>query len=276
MSMNAREYSCKIIEKIWLTPSVMKVRFKPSKPFDFEPGQFLSIYVPVDKPLVVPGSPKQAAKSPKKGKKTADKYVRRAYSFACSPETAKKEGYELCVKYLPDGTGTNYLKSLRVGDSFVATAPYGDFVFHPLSPDRQVLFISTGTGIAPFRSIMTSRMFQENPPANALSLFGARTARELLYPNLFESAGVQPVFAVSRPDKNWTGFNGRVTDYLKTLPRDWPWHQTDFYICGNGEMITEVHKILTGGHGIAESSIHKEAFFTNPAAKAALQEKMSA
>src|SRR5205823_6638853 len=73
--------------------------------------------------------------------------------------------------------------------------------------------------------------------------------------------GVESVVALSQPTDQWKGFRGRVTDYLRSLPSDWPWHTTDFYLCGNGEMLDEVRKILLGGRGVDPRSVHLEAYF---------------
>jgi ferredoxin-NADP reductase len=237
--MPAREVACKVVEFNWLTPTVMGIRFEPSKKFVYEPGQFLSVVVP----------------DPAGGRP-----LRRAYSFASPPG---KDGYQLCVKHVPGGPGSGYLAKLKVGDVFKAFAPYGDFMYVP-RPGRKACFISTGTGIAPFRAMVMSDQFRENPPEEALNLFGVRTADEIIYPGLFEGFGVKVVNAVSKPPAGFKGFQGRVTDYLKSLPSDWDWHATDFYLCGNGDMVAEVVKILRSGHGVPEEAIHKEVYFVAP------------
>jgi ferredoxin-NADP reductase len=234
--MPAREYRCRLIEKTWVTPTVMRIRFEPGKGFSYEPGQFLSLIVP------------REGQSP----------VRRAYSFA-SP--GREQGYELCVKHVEGGLGSGYLARLSVGDCFRASAPYGHFLYET-PPTRSACFISTGTGLAPLRSMVTSERFLENRPERAIMLFGARTEDEIIYPGFFESLGIEEIDAISAPGKEFGGFKGRVTDYLRSLPRDWGWHSTDFYICGNGAMVTEVCKILRDGNGVPEANIHKEVYFT--------------
>jgi ferredoxin-NADP reductase len=234
--MPAREVVCKIVEKIWVTPTVMAIRFEPSKKFRFEPGQFLSIVVP----------------------RAEGKPLRRAYSFAGAPE----EGFRLCVKWVQGGPGTEYLRGLKIGDSFKAFAPYGDFLFEP-RPHRSVCFVSTGTGVAPFIAMVNSEAYRENPPEHAMSVFGCRSEEEILYSQLFEKAGVKAVVALSQPKGPWNGFKGRVTDYLASLPNDWAWHTTDFYICGNGEMAEQVKKVLKA-RGVPDTAVHAEVYFVAP------------
>jgi ferredoxin-NADP reductase len=231
----AREIICKVVEKTWLTSSVFTLRFEPTRKFDYEPGQFLSIII--DPPSL--------------GR------VRRIYSFSSG---GKKEGFELCVQLVPGGIGSNYLASLNPGDEFRATAPYGDFTYH-IRPDQNVCFISTGTGIAPFKSMVTSQRFREDPPSGAMLLFGARTEQDVLFPGFFEKYGIEVVHAVSRPTGNWNGFRGRVTDFLKALPLDWPWQSTVFYICGNGDMIRDVRKLLQEGRNVPKEQIRYEIYF---------------
>jgi NAD(P)H-flavin reductase len=205
-------------------------------PFNFEAGQFVSV--------VVPGA----------GPKGRD--LRRAYSIASAPESRP---VELCVKLVEEGPGTNYLYGLKPGDSFRGFAPYGDFVYEP-KEGRHAVFVATGTGIAPFRSMVFSRAYRAAPPKSATCLLGVRDEPELLYPDLWELPELKWVPCVSQPRSDWKGFKGRVTDYLRTLPADFPWLETEFYLCGNGAMITEV-KALLAEKGVQKDSIHQEKYY---------------
>lgn len=238
--MQAKKYACQLIEKKWLTPTVMGIRILPGKKFDYEAGQFLSVLVPADF-----GGGRQ---------------VKRAYSFASAPNEGT---YELCVKYVPGGKGTEYLKSLNVGDELTVFAPYGHFSYEP-GKSRALCLVATGSGIAPFRGMVMSERFREAPPTRTTLLFGGREEGDVVYPGLFESAGIETVVALTRPGQKWEGFRGRVTDYLRTLPSHWGWHSTDFYICGNAEMANDVMSILKG-NGVPEAAIHAEVFFLGAA-----------
>jgi ferredoxin-NADP reductase len=235
ITMTAKKFRCTLQNIQWLTPNVMEVTFHTHKKLKFQGGQFLSIFVP----NLVTG-----------------KITKRAYSFSSDPNSSE---IQLCVKYLPGGAGSEFLKSLRPGDTFFANAPYGHFVFQE-NHNPNACFISTSTGVAPFRSMVQSELFQENLPKNSLFLHGARTENEIIYPGFFEGLGFQTVNAVSRPSPNYAGFHGRVSDYLKQLPNAWIWHNTDFYICGSGEMTHDVCEILTGGHGVPPKNIFHENF----------------
>lgn len=236
--MAASEFSCSVKKFRMLTPTVFEVCFDTADSFHFEAGQFISV--------VIPGA----------GPKGRD--LRRAYSIASGPETRP---VELCVKLVEEGPGTNFLYKLKEGDTFRGFAPYGDFVYEP-KPGRHACFIATGTGIAPFRSMVTSKAYQEQPPASALCLLGVRQQDELLYlDSMAQMDGLKWVSAVSQPSTNWSGYKGRVTDYIRNeLGAEYPWKETEFYLCGNGGMISEVKAILAD-RGVEKDSIHQEIYY---------------
>jgi NAD(P)H-flavin reductase len=237
--MPALDYECKVTSVVWLASTVVSIRFEPSRQFKYEPGQFLSIILP--------------------NRDAHGKNLRRIYSFASA---GKKDGYELCVQVVPHGKGSNYLASLKVGDVFRAAAPYGDFFLETPS-HRNACFIATGTGIAPFKAFVLSERFKYEPPQATLLLFGARNESDILFPGLFEQKGAEVVHALSRPSESWNGFRGRVTDFLKSLPDDWAWRETDFYLCGNGFMVSEVYEYLTQARRLSPHAIRQEAYFSS-------------
>ncbi len=235
--MAATEVHCKVISRKYITPTVFELAFETDKPVEFLGGQFISIVIP---------------KASSSGKD-----LRRAYSIASGPAVRP---VELCVKLVEGGPGTNYLNQLDVGDTFRGFAPYGDFTYEP-RPGRQVMFISTGTGIAPFRSMMLSKEYRQNPPTAATCLLGVRTEDEVLYfDELSQLSDVKYVATVSQPRGEWNGFKGRVTDYLRSLGDGFAWKETDYYLCGGGAMITEVKAILAE-KGVEKDAIHQEKYF---------------
>ncbi len=240
--MLAKKIACVMEEIDWITPSTMRVRFKAKTKFIFQPGQFLS--------LVIPSAQKRV------------KPIKRLYSIASPPDEGKANGtYELCVRYVKGGIGSEFIASSQPGDKFEIYAPYGDFQYRPPESGRSVCLIGTGSGIAPLRSIVLSSLFQESPPTQTLCLLGVRNETEKLYVEDFARvSGVQTHYAVSQPSASYTGYKGRVTDFLRDPPPGWNWHTTDFYLCGNGDMINEAVRILQGNQGVLSSAIQKEAF----------------
>lgn len=249
--MPAREILCRITKSEWISPQVLRVVFEPNKKLAYQGGQFLSIYVP----------------------RAGEKPLRRAYSFATGPEVAKSQGYELCIKVSPQGKGSQYMASLKVGDSFKATAPYGDFTFQTRA-DRDACFVCTGTGIAPIKAILESKAFYRDPPRKATLIFGVRGPADILHGQALRLLpGIEVIFALSQPGKLTDVFSGRVTDFLRQAPMDWNWQSTDFYLCGNPEMIVEAERILHEGRAVPTKSIFKEAYFPIQAAAKSTEER---
>jgi sulfite reductase alpha subunit-like flavoprotein len=235
--MKPIEFQCHVKSFKKLTPTVFETSFETHQPLPFDAGQFVSV--------IIPGA----------GPNGRD--LRRAYSIASSPEAGQ---IELCVKLVEDGPGTQYLYRLRPGDQLRALAPYGTFVFEN-KPGRNICFVATGTGIAPFRSMILSRKFQENQPPRGFCLLGVRSEDEVLYSDVFGAIpNMEFVAAVSQPSPEWNGFRGRVTDYLRNVGSDFPWLETEFYLCGHGGMITEV-KSLLAAKGVSKESVHQEIYY---------------
>ncbi len=235
--MKATEYHCTISSFRMLTPTVFETVLETNQPLEFRAGQFASV--------IIPGA----------GPKGRD--LRRAYSIASAPESTL---IEFCVKIVEEGPGTQYLYRLRPGDPIRILAPYGDFVYKP-KVKRGACFIATGTGIAPFRSIFMSKQFQEAPPQKSYCLLGVRTENELLYRDTFgNSPHIEFVEAVSQASNQWMGFRGRVTDYIRNMTTDFPWLETEYYLCGHGGMIQEVKAFLLE-KGVAKDSVHQEIYY---------------
>lgn len=244
--MKAIPVECTVISNIPLTPTVFEIKFKTNSEFTFKGGQFISIIIP--------------------GAGPSGRDLRRAYSIASSSEEAP---IELCIKLVENGPGTNYLYKLKAGDVFKGMVPYGDFCFEK-KEDKGVCFIATGTGIAPFRSMLRSKSFLENPPKKSVLLLGVREEDELLYVNEFSDYPIgtgKLHFApcVSRPKtSSFSGFKGRVTDYLRSLKETgFQYNEVEYYLCGGGAMIDEVKTILAE-NGVAKEAIHVEVYYKEP------------
>jgi NAD(P)H-flavin reductase len=239
------QYLCTVRGHRMITPSVFELSFDLSPvtegaaPFAFRAGQYISV--------VVPGA----------GPNGRD--LRRAYSIASSPE---QYPVELCVKIVDNGPGSNYLNRLRPGETFKGFVPYGDFTYET-PPNRHVCFVATGTGIAPFRSMLLSNEYRAAPARSATCLLGVRDEEELLYEKDFTGNGAKWIPCVSQPKGEWKGFKGRVTDYLRSLGEDFPWRETEYYLCGAGQMIDEVRALLTE-RGVDKESFHREIYFKQP------------
>lgn len=196
-----------------------KLVFEPGTAFDFEPGQFVNVMAPSE---------------------DGGKIIKRPYSIA-SPPCLK--GYiDLVWKRVEGGFMTNYLWKLKEGDPLQIQGPLGRFVLKQPLPGR-IAFVATGTGIAPFRS-MIDQLFKDGTDREIWLIFGNRYETDILYDEEWRAlAARHPNFrylaTVSR-SKKWTGEKEYVQKmllkYLQT-PAD-----THVYICGLTNMINEVEK----------------------------------
>jgi ferredoxin-NADP reductase len=111
------------------------------------------------------------------------KLVQRPYSVASAPSVAG-EGYELYVKLVPVIRFTTALWRLPVGHRMRMIGPKGRFLLEP-GDDRTHLYVSTGTGIAPFISMMRQTL-ADGRPRRTVMLNGCSYADELGYRELLE------------------------------------------------------------------------------------------
>jgi CDP-4-dehydro-6-deoxyglucose reductase len=190
--------------------------------FKFTPGQFISVVEDVE------------------GKEKT-----RAYSIA-SPRDGNR--FSLCLNRVQEGAVSNYIFGLGIGDEVLINPPLGYFTLR--HPGRRVVFVGTGTGIAPFRSMLHDHLPRTQPHINLL--FGTRYESGLLYRNEMEQFERDyPSFhylpTLSRPHESWSGRSGRVHSHLDEAlafrtPADIV--ETDVYICGLKEMVDDVRAEL--------------------------------
>jgi ferredoxin-NADP reductase len=222
------------------------VRFD-GEPTPFEPGQYMTIGVYVD-----------------------GKIVQRPYSVASPPVSAGTEGYEFYVRLVEGGTFTPLLWQMPLGQRMRMIGPKGKFLLQP-DDSRTHVFISSGTGTAPFVSMM-KQMIADGAPRPAVLLNGVSYAHEIGYRDLMESwerDGGYPVTyvpTVSRADAPenaaWTGRTGRVEAILEPVLEELGLTPANSvaYICGNPDMITTAEEKLLA-RGYAEEQVHKELYW---------------
>lgn len=175
-----------------------------------------------------------------------DKKQKREYSIY----SANTSPYlEVLIKAVDDGFISRELKNSKPGDILEIEGPFGYFVLDEKRiPDRQFLFIASGTGISPFHSIIKS-----NPHIKYTLLHGVRKINEGYERDQYEPG--QYIQCTSR--EKGSEYYGRVTDYLKKNPID---PNSHCYLCGNSAMIDEAFSILEK-QGIPAHHLHAEVYF---------------
>lgn len=208
------------------------------------------------------------------------RHLMRAYSIASANYENELEFFSIKV---PDGPLTSRLQSIKAGDEIlVSSKPTGTLVLDNLLPGRNLYLISTGTGLAPFMSIIKDPETYEQFDKVVLT-HGCRYIRELAYQEIIndalptneyfgEQVSAQLIYypTVTRePFKN----TGRITDLLASgkLAQDigLPEFNADddrFMICGSPSMLKDTCNILEARglkearHGNAGHYVIERAF----------------
>lgn len=146
------------IESETLTTRRFWIRMEETEKFDFKPGQFVTLDLPIHE---------------QRNKRW------RSYSIASWPDGSNI--IELVIVQLEGGLGTQYLfNEVEVGSALQIRGPQGVFVL-PEPIEKDLIFVCTGTGIAPFRS-MTHYILEHNlPHHNIFLVFGCRLLGDALY-----------------------------------------------------------------------------------------------
>ncbi len=209
--------------------------------FDFKPGQFVTLDLPI-----------------------GDKPVKRwrSYSIASHPDGTNI--IELVIVLMEGGAGTHYLfNEVSVGTEVPVRGPQGVFTL-PEEIDKDLFFICTGTGIAPFRSMIKYIQLHNLEHKNIYLIFGCRKLCDSLYGEEMKAASQMLnnfyyLPSYSREDNgNETIRHGYVHGiYQDILTAQKP--NADFYLCGWKNMIDEAKQnILSMGYD--KKSIHLELY----------------
>ena len=171
--------------------------------------------------------------------------ITRAYSIASPPSEDNR--FALCLNRVQDGFMSNFLCSMQEGEEIRCQGPFGDFILRP--PLRDTVFIATGTGIAPFRSMLHWLLAEEarHQNKNLWLVFGNRTEKDIYYHDEFLAlAGKHANFhylpTLSRGDATWQGLRGYVQEHVPGIVQG----RTDMhaYICGLDKMIKANRELL--------------------------------
>lgn len=230
------------------SPSTRKffIQVNNTENFNFEPGQFVTLDLPIHE---------------QKNKRW------RSYSIASAPNGTNV--IELVIVLLEGGAGTTYLfNQATVGTELILRGPQGKFTLPP-SIEKDLYLICTGTGIAPFRSMVHHIKNNNIAAKNIYLIFGCRTAEDCLYKN--EMLALQqslpnfkymPCLSRAVEQENWYSKGYVHNAYLNLLQQNKITETpapANFYLCGWKNMIDEAkQKIIEFGYD--KHSIHLELY----------------
>ena len=233
-----KKIKSKIIEKKSLAKNTKKFILSVPKNFEFKPGQYVLLELLIK-----------------------NKISRRAYSISSAPNyDTKKNQIELCIKKIAKKGFVSELFKMRVGEKINFIGPIGVFFINK-KPKKDLVFISTGTGIAPFKSIIENLLANLNFKKQITLIAGYRYEKDILYKSFFDNlekkfSNFKQRIVLSKPENN-NFLKGHVQNQIKELisnPKE-----NLFYICGKKEMVSDVIKKLNS-IGISNNEIFFEKY----------------
>ncbi len=201
-----------------ISPGVHVISFR--RAFDFKPGQVVKI-------------------------STDNEHPPRIYSI-CSGN--KENEINILFNIKEDGFLTPKLSTMIPGEKILASKPYGSF----LGSKDPAWWIATGTGIAPFFSMMKSGLVK-----NKTLIHGVRYLNQFYFEDELEEQLEENYIRCCSQESSCNVFPGRVTDYVKTINK---LPNVNYFICGQALMVVEMRDLLIE-KGIPFDRIFAEIYF---------------
>lgn len=209
------------------------LEFVSDEPLNYSPGQYVSI-------------------------KVAPNRIN-SYSIATGDGQNK---FALLVDTSPGGPGSKFFENIKPGDKVAYMGPFGTFTFKVDDGAQRLLFLGTGSGCSPLRSMLEAALNDPNIKVPIHLYFGLRYSNDVFWKDYFEKLATEhPNFhfnlVLSKPDESWHGQVGHVTETLQKEISDAS--DSSAYLCGNPKMIEEAVNILKESK-CPEDRIYTEKF----------------
>jgi len=207
----------------------VKLRLPPSSNFVFLEGQFIDI--------IGPNS------------------IRRSYSIA---SISSNKEIILLIKRVKNGEFSNYwFNKAKSNNLLRIEGPKGTFFLRDRT--KPLVFLATGTGIAPIISILDG--LESDPDfiqTEDISLFwGNRVQQDFVWKPNFKKINVDFCPIISRKDDNWKGEIGYVQDVALRISDNA--RKINIYACGASEMINSAKASFVKS-GLSENDFYSDAF----------------
>jgi len=240
MTVSAEKFTAQTLLDVQpLTPSLFTLRTTRDAGFRFRAGQFARLGV----------------------EKADGSRVWRAYSMVSSPFDEFLEFFSIVV---PGGEFTSELSRLRPGDTLlVERQAFGYLTLDRFVDGRDLWLLSTGTGVAPFLSILQDFEVWERFERIIL-VYSVREARELAYLDLIEQLAQRDYLAKHAHKLRFIptvtrevypgALNGRITSLIESgeLERvaglELTAEHSRVMLCGNPQMIDDTRALLKKRH----------------------------
>lgn len=232
-----QKYTARLEEKILLNDKFTQYSFELIEPhrLEFQAGQYISL-------------------------KVSESGERRSYSICSTPDINHQ--FDLLIDSSPGGLGVQFLESLEFGAEIEVLAPIGQFVMPETLGADQLVFVATGAGIAPFKSMIEDQLRHKQDQRQITLHWGMRHPEDLFWleewqelAEAFDNFHFHPV--LSQAVEAWTLCRGRVTDCLNIHPRP---ANAAYFLCGSKAMIQDTTNLLTP-KGVKPELILTEKFY---------------
>lgn len=208
-----------------IAPSIHVLTFRtaPNDAIEFLPGQYVTFYL-----------------------SRSGNSITRSYSFF-SP-AGMVDRFDLLIKQVPGGYGSTFLCGLAPASHPLlrGLAPVGRFLLKPPG-GRTVVFVATGTGLAPFIPMLDDLRAHSSQTPTWL-IFGERSLENLFYfdemralETAWPAFHFLPILSHPPPDESWHGGAGHVQDALRERFPDLS--NSDVYLCGVPAMVNETQEL---------------------------------
>ncbi|HLD08106.1 MAG TPA: FAD-binding oxidoreductase [Candidatus Peribacterales bacterium] len=184
----------------------------------------------------------------------------RAYSIASPPSESTELTFVIMNK--EGGRATQWVKEvLKVGDTVRMQGPFGVFTLYRENNPKDFVFVATGTGLAPFTSMIPHAL--ENGEKRPMYLFFCVRHEEDLfcmdtlrmlekkYPNFHAHV------SISQPTASWNGLRGRVQEIIPSVIKDFS--RIQVYACGSPDMVKGMKDWLAE-RGVEKADMHAEGY----------------
>lgn len=207
----------------------LELRLPPTSSFNFLEGQYIDVIGPNG--------------------------IRRSYSIANS---TSKQLITLYIKEIENGLLSKYwFKQAKQNDLLRIEGPKGTFFFREAK--KQIIFLATGTGIAPIKAILDK--LSESSSGLSFSLYwGNRNPEDFFWKPKYTNLDLSFTPVLSKENNNWREKVGYVQNILIEERKNF--EDTQIYACGSLEMIESAQSLLLQ-QGLEKKYFHSDAFVSS-------------
>jgi NAD(P)H-flavin reductase len=201
-----------------LAGKVRYFEFEAEKPLSVQPGQYLSVKVSST----------------------------RINCYSVAGQTSSTR-FNFLVDSTPGGPGSKFFEALKENDKITYLGPFGTFTLKQNDKSKNILFLATGTGVAPLKSMIDHLLNVKKTKQNIALYIGLTNFEDIFLKDYFDSLCAKHKnftyqIAIFNKSDKWDGHVGFITTLLKN---DFPdTSKCTAYLCGNKFMISDATKIL--------------------------------